>query len=198
MHAWIWPKHIAFALCFLIFTAGILWPFSPEPDQITTSFFWMKQHWGHPIAVSILQGTIQILCWLPHFHFLSEWLDLHVLGHFITQVRILPSLFSICLSFTALAIWLGIECSLIWFCLFCLKFLHSFPLFGNLHRIRSGYQPWKQAQRWPLWRRALGVIPLLTLVWCCSPYLYLAPCIAGIWVCLAYELWWPFWGAKEA
>ena len=86
------------------------------------------------------------------------------------------------LRLAALALWLGL--------LLPLQRLLRAAIDAGLAAADQGTVQF--VPRVPLWRRALGVLPVLTLLWCASgaATLVLAPWIATVWLWFAFRLGW--------
>jgi len=197
MHAWIWPRQSAIVGFLLILVMQLVWPLSPGRREIDAQYFWMRHHWGSPIASNITKAAIRFLQLLPHSPFFSDWINLNAFHDFFADLGIIFWPFCFWLNLTALAIWMAWFIILMWFSLFALRIVQAWTLRPFIRKVSLHSQPWDQAQRWPIWRRSVGLIPLLTLVWACTPLLFLAPIVAGVWVSMGFLLWWPFFGLRE-
>jgi len=205
MHTWIWPKQLAVLGWLVILLAQVFWPLSPDAHELKMQFTWMTRHWGSPIALTVMRGGMQFdriffqAGFFHGLHGLHSWLDLGLFRVMCEEAGIVSWPFIFWLKWTALAAWVGLLSTLTWVFLLALQVVHSGPLMGAMQRGAVMHpQPWNQAQKWPIWRRSLGLIFLLSLVWSCIPGLLFAPLIAGLWVTFAFALWWPFFGSRQA
>ncbi len=195
MYAWIWPRQLAIVGFLLVVVMQIFWPLSPGRHEIDEPYFWMLHHWGSPMALTVSKGAIRFLQLLPRSHFFSDWINVNAFHAFFSDLEMVFWPYCFWLNLTALVIWMAWFIILMWFSLFFLRIVRVWPRRSFIRMVSLHSQPWDQAQRWPIWRRSLGLIPLLTLVWACTSSLFLAPVFAGVWVSMGFLLWWPFFGS---
>jgi len=154
--------------------------------EIAVCFSEMEHSWGQPIALILIKTALASLDTSIHLTLFDEWIGPH------SVLKPSHLRFFVTLRLCALSVWIGWIVLLVKLNLMFLGWIN-----GSDHkpiRIDADIQPWNQAQRWPLWRRAMGLIPLLTFFWCCgwAGGVGLAPLLAAVWVALAFLLWWPF------
>jgi len=150
------------------------------------------------MALTLAHGALALMGMFPHSDFISMALPLDPLRHFLQEKGIAAWPFRFCLNIVALSIWVGLLNGLLGLSFGVIRLLHLSQGLKIISLKPQEEQPWEQAQRWPLWRRGLGVIPLVTLIWACADGLCFTPFVACIWIAMSYLLWWPFWGAREA
>lgn len=186
MHAWIWPRKIVLCGVVLVALIGFVWPNRVSSTEIVVYFSEMEHSWGQPIAFILIKTALTSLDTTIHLTLLEEWVGPH------SVLKPSHLRFFVTLRLCAFAVWIG------WMVLLMkLNLMFLCWINGGDHktiRINADTQPWNQAQRWPLWRRATGLIPLITFFWVCGGFggVELAPLFAAVWVALAFLLWWPF------
>ena len=187
MAQWRWPRPLALAVLLVLALSSWLQSAGGGMAVVRAAALPLVHCWGPLFAHVVLGGALALLRTLPHLGVLDAQSVRDWGGTFLR----------VCLEWSAraavhlvaLSLWLG-----------CLL-----PVARVLARIRkstgatvSGLvggvpAPLAQLQR-PLWCRAMGVLPLATLLWCCSGpgTLFLAPWWAALWLFAAAALWQPW------
>jgi hypothetical protein len=179
MGAWSWPRQLALAVLVLSFVALLLEPARHWEAALATGARPLTRACGPLVARALLRAGVTLqqagarlpvpgfdaspLALLPHWQSAPDRLWLHA---------------------GALSIWLGLLAPLL-----------SIALRGRADDPQpagSGPHALDDRLHWPLWRRGLGVLPLLTLLWSLSDLstLWLAPAWATLWLVAARALWW--------
>jgi hypothetical protein len=198
MHAWVWPRQLSFVIISFVFFLQVFFPIKPDHFLIDSQYSWMEMNWGTAIASSVMRGTVTLFGIFPHTNYFYEERLFSWLIRWYQDSLFQNMAFLFWLKVTALGIWLGCMVAMMSLSHFVLRIVFARSLLLVESSQRAELQPWNRAQRWPIWRRSLGLIPLLTLCWGYLGALAFAPFFAGLWAGLAYQLWWPFLQFRKA
>ena len=150
--------------------------------EVAAGARWTAGAWGVPFARTLGQATLGMLVAVPAVRIgplrrLSTALP-------STCLRWIPRL---ALHLCALALWLGLLVPPFWL----LHRVGDPPALMRPHN-HAGDTMLDQLHAMPLWRKALGTLPLATLCWGLWPVpsLMLAPAWALLWLLAAHALWW--------
>jgi len=181
----------------VLFLIQTFWPVSADHFFIHSQYSWMVMHWGSPLAFTILRGALRLMNVFRHIQILSDWAQFSAFRDWFESLKMMNGPFFFWLKMTALTIWIGFLFAMmsLFFLAFRLFYIGKILHFVGINMNEA--QPWEQAQRWSIWRRSLGLIPLLTLFWAWMGALGWAPFFGVLWVGIAHALWWPFFAFRK-